>query len=208
MLCHCHLPSLSHPCPAQPHPRCQRRVPAGHRAPGTPAPDTALHGKKKKKVTEILVFKKRFLKKPHNLTTTQATPLNPALAPLCKSQSKPPCCTGNAASKKSLTRKKVILQPFPPPPRAFAGWSLPIRTQSRDTSRLTMAGAVNPGFVHWNPWIKCRIKYQHDPQPLSRPPRPPSTVQRPSRRQSMAEPQVCPAGLCRAEPPRQTGHPG
>lgn len=76
-----------------------------------------------------------------------------------------------------------------------------------------MAGAVNPGFVHWNPWIKNRKKYQHDPRAPSRPPRPPSSVQR--QREpffSMAEPQLCPPqGLCRADvspPPRQTGHPG
>lgn len=51
-----------------------------------------------------------------------------------------------------------------------------MQTASRGTSRLTMAGAVNPGFVHWSPCIKCRIKHRHDPQPPSRPPRPPSTV--------------------------------
>lgn len=51
--------------------------------------------------------REKILKNPNNnLTRAQATPLSPALAPLCKSQSEPPCCTGNAASKKSNKRKR------------------------------------------------------------------------------------------------------
>lgn len=36
-----------------------------------------------------------------------------------------------------------------------------------------MAEAVNPGFVHWKPWIKHRKKYQHDHWPPQSSPQPP-----------------------------------